>query len=309
MHTIKSIGGAVVIFCIVLFGGWYFSFHYPVPQSKPLNITEVQKGPLNATYVVNGKPVTLVDGVAEQASTPGSASKVTTRYFGNEVRKDVDGDGREDVVFLLTQETGGSGTFFYVVASLNKEGGYVGSQGLLIGDRIAPQTTESGKGRTVVINYADRAVGEAFSTPPSHGVSLYLLLDPETRQFGEVVQNFEGEADPSRMTLGMTTWYWIETRFDTGNSFVPKKEKAFTLTFKEDGTFKATTDCNTVSGAYTVSGEEFRFSKMASTMMFCEGSEEQIFSTQLGKVHSFQFTSRGELLLELPSESGTIVLR
>ena len=148
----------------------------------------------NATYIIDGRSVTLVNGVAEEEAAPGSASKIVTRYFGNEVRKDLNGDGREDVVFLLTQQTGGSGTFFYAVAALNTPQGYVGSQGLFLGDRIAPQTTESGRGNIVIINYADRAPGQPFTVQPSVGKSIWLLLDPATMQFGEVAQNFEGES-------------------------------------------------------------------------------------------------------------------
>jgi hypothetical protein len=95
------------------------------------------------------------------------------------------GDGREDVAFLVTQEMGGSRTFFYVVAGLNKENGYVGSHGFLLGDRIAPQTTEKREGRVVLVNYADRAPSESFAVPPIDK-SVWLLLDPTTLKFSKV---------------------------------------------------------------------------------------------------------------------------
>ena len=157
----------------------------------------------NATYEINGQKITLVKGVSEVADIPDSASQTVTRYFGNEVRHDLNDDGREDVAFLLTQETGGSGTFFYVVAALNTPNGYTGSQGFLLGDRIAPQTTHMDEGQTVegrtrknviVVNYAVRNPGEPFTTRPSLGKSVWLKLDPATMQFGEVAQNFEGES-------------------------------------------------------------------------------------------------------------------
>ena len=52
--------------------------------------------PKNATYNIEGTPVTLVNGVSIVSAAPGSASKVTTRYFGNEVVHDLNGDGRPD---------------------------------------------------------------------------------------------------------------------------------------------------------------------------------------------------------------------
>ena len=47
----------------------------------------------------------------------------------------------------------------------------------------------------IVVNYADRAPGEPFTTQPSVGKSIWLKLDPQSRQWGTVEQNFEGEAN------------------------------------------------------------------------------------------------------------------
>jgi hypothetical protein len=143
---------------------------------------------LNAAYFIAGQRVRLVDGVSDSAAAPGSAARVVTRYFGNDINTDLDGDGRADTVFLLTQQTGGSGTFFYVVAALDRPEGLVGSQGLLIGDRIAPQSTTVDPHNRIVVNYADRATGESFADPPTVGRSLFLHFDAATLQFGEVVQ-------------------------------------------------------------------------------------------------------------------------
>jgi hypothetical protein len=142
-----------------------------------------------AAYLIDGKSIAL--------------GNEGTKYFGNEVRHDLNDDGREDVAFLLTYEPGGSGTFFYVAAALNTPDGYAGSEAFLLGDRIAPQSTNIDEGLTargtyrqnvIVVNYADRLPGEPFTTSPSIGKSVWLKLDPDTMRFGEVAQNFEGEA-------------------------------------------------------------------------------------------------------------------
>ena len=151
----------------------------------------------NAEFLIEGQRIKLENGVAETEAAPGSASKIITRYFGNEVKTDLDGDGREDIAFLLTQESGGSGTFFYAVAALKTERGYVGSDGYLLGDRIAPQSSNVSQNPShkyvVVFNYAERAPGEPMTARPSIGKSAYLKLDPTTRQWGIVEPNFEGE--------------------------------------------------------------------------------------------------------------------
>ncbi len=163
---------------------------------------EKQGGPItdykDATYSINGELVTLVDGVSEMEVAPGSASKITTRYFGNEFATDLNNDGREDIVFLLTQEGGGSGTFFYAVGALNTESGYRGSDGYLLGDRIAPQNTQLSPNpkhkNVVVVNYADREINEPMTTAPSVGKSAYLKLDTASMQWGVVEPDFEGES-------------------------------------------------------------------------------------------------------------------
>ena len=98
----------------------------------------------------------------------------------------------------MTQEQGGSGTFFYAVAALNTERGYVGSDGYFLGDRIAPQSTnESPNPRhvdVIVVNYADRAPGEPMTAAPSVGKSAYLKIDPEAMQWAVVEPDFEGES-------------------------------------------------------------------------------------------------------------------
>jgi len=177
-------------FLIVIIGGFFLFNKKPVPV--PI-ISDYK----NAEYIIDGLKIKLTNGVSEGAIS-GSASKVIARYFGNEVRHDLNDDGREDVVFLMTFNTGGTGTFFYAVAALNTENGYVGSQGLFLGDRIAPQTTEMSQNprhvNVIVVNYADRKAGEPMTAQPSVGKSIWIKLDPQIMQFGEVVQNFEGES-------------------------------------------------------------------------------------------------------------------
>ncbi len=132
------------------------------------------------TTYISGRPITV-----------GSQG---TKYFGNEVKGDIDGDGVTDMAFLVTHEPGGSGTFFYLVGALQQSNGsYKGTQAMLIGDRIAPQNTEFRNG-LVIINYADRLPLDPMTAQPSQGKSLYAKYSASTNDFGEVVQNFEGES-------------------------------------------------------------------------------------------------------------------
>ncbi|MSQ15264.1 MAG: hypothetical protein EXR50_05320 [Dehalococcoidia bacterium] len=148
----------------------------PKPGPTVTGVTgTAQKSHKDASYEIEGRVVALTNGVSEVEAALGSASKITTRYFGNEATGDVNGDGTPDLAFLLTQSSGGSGTFYYAVAAVGSNGGYRGTNAVLLGDRIAPQTTEF-RGGTFIVNYAERKPGEPMTASPSVGVSKYLKI-------------------------------------------------------------------------------------------------------------------------------------
>jgi hypothetical protein len=187
-----------IVFIIICIFILVISDFYYLSEKTSTNTS--QNDYKNISYNIDGQVITLNNGLSSIPIAPLSASNIVTQYFGNDLKIDLNGDGREDIVFLLTQSTGGSGTFFYVVPALNTVNGYVSGKGLLLGDRIAPQTTNKDTRIGVfVVNYADRKVGEDFTVAPSVGKSIWLKLDTNTMQFGEVVQNFEGEGDLSRL--------------------------------------------------------------------------------------------------------------
>jgi heat shock protein HslJ len=124
-----------------------------------------------------------------------------------------------------------------------------------------------------------------------------------------VAQNFEGEADPARMTLDMKPWTWIRAVYNDGREIAPRQAEAFTLTFRADGTVAVTTDCNRMMGGYTTNGRELTFGNMAATRMFCADSQETEFSELLANTSSYSFMSRGELVLQLKFDSGSVVFR
>ena len=81
--------------------------------------------------------------------------------------------------------------------------------------------------------------------------------------------------------ISSNVWIWSETYYGTGpdldglSPVKPKKEGVFTLTFKKDGTFSGTTDCNQIGGKYKIDyANGLEFSQVVSTKMYCEGSQE-----------------------------------
>lgn len=147
-------------------------------------------------------------------------------------------------------------------------------------------------------------VGEDGSIVPCESGEHYLRMQ------GIVVNNFEGEADPSRMTLDMKAWGWISALYNDGREVKPKNPNAFALTFNNDGTFSASTDCNGLGGNYSVQTDgTILFSEIVQTLMYCEGSDEAEFVQLLTNASSYHFTSRGELVLSLKFDSGSAIFR
>ncbi len=265
-------------------------------------------GPLNATYTVGGRTVTLVNGRAEVPAGPGASTKITTEIWGKPERSDLDGDGREDAALILVHDSGGSGTFYYVVAAIRGDGAYRGTAGVFLGDRIQPRTIGIVDNR-ITVEFLGRDPGDAFAEPPSVLMEQLAIYDPDTRQLAQVARDFEGEADPARMTLQMKTWYWVKTVYNDDTVHTPVKPDVFSLTFTQDGRLMVTTDCNTMRGSYRVDEHRIQFEQMLSTRMFCEGSQEQQFSKMLEGVNSYFFTNRGQLVLEIKYDSGSMIFR
>jgi hypothetical protein len=125
--------------------------------------------------MVDNRIVEMKDGYSEIPAALDSATKIITRHFGNEATGDIDNDGVLDAVFLLTQEGGGTGTFFYVAAARKTPDGYIGTNAVLLGDRIAPQSTVIKEG-IITVNYAERNPDESMAVSPSVGVSKSFVM-------------------------------------------------------------------------------------------------------------------------------------
>ena len=191
----KYVNTAIIV-AILLIG-----VSYAIMSNEKASEQIIATGPTdykNGSYTIDGTRVELKNGVSIVEAAPGSATKIETRYFGNDLVTDLNGDGLEDHVFLVTQNTGGTGTFYYVVAALNTPDGYVGSDGYRIRDRIAPQNinlrTNPRHKNVIVANFAERAPGEPMTARPSVGKSVYLKIDPASNMWGIVEADFEGES-------------------------------------------------------------------------------------------------------------------
>lgn len=165
--------------------------------------------PQNISYLINGESVGFTNGKSEQ-QLPTRPITIKSSIF--EINKtDVNGDGKEDAVVILTQDPGGSGTFYYAAVAVYSEFiGYVGSNAVLLGDRIAPQNVKVDSG-IIEINYATRKLNDSFVTPPSVGVTKKLIYangqlmeaasNPEAQQ--KIIQSLSNRFNTPTSTLAV----------------------------------------------------------------------------------------------------------
>lgn len=156
----KILLGIVVV--VALITAAYFLLirnNIPVDKVYPSGDT-----PFEAIYEIEGS------GVKISKDNTGAV-----RYFGNDAKGDLTGDYYEDNAFLIISETGGSGIFYYVAVAIKTDTGYLGTNAQLLGDRVAPQTTEIRDGY-LIVNYAERLPDEPMTARPSVGVSKYYIV-------------------------------------------------------------------------------------------------------------------------------------
>ncbi len=141
-------------------------------ESIPAQTSSTQSvifDPLNATYIIDNVPVTLVNG---RANVVQKRVKTVTAVFGLPTIGDLNGDRKNDGVVFLTQTMGGTGTFYYVAAAIQAASGAKGTNAIFIGDRITPHDVQLSNNH-MTVSYLDRGFTEAMVANPS----LYTILE------------------------------------------------------------------------------------------------------------------------------------
>lgn len=168
------------ILILLLLMGVFVSMIYFSQTDRKIIIQESAGNTLgidDADYIIEGKLVDMNDGISE-VDIDNSTSKIITKYFSSKNIEDINNDAYDDAIVILTQEAGGTDIFYYAALALGYKNGYHGTNAILLGDRIVPQTEEYKKG-IITINYTDRAEGQAMSEEPNLGVSKYLSWEDD----------------------------------------------------------------------------------------------------------------------------------
>jgi len=142
----------------------------------------------NAEYpidIINSGKAKLSNGHFEEQAPPGSATKTTVSLLPKSAWGDLNNDRGKDAAVILVVDGGGSGTFYYLSAVLNKKEGMAPVDSKFLGDRIEINSIEINDGK-IIVEFLQRAADEPMSSTPSiETISKFILKNNTLHQIKE----------------------------------------------------------------------------------------------------------------------------
>jgi len=151
----------------------------------------------NASYQgIYDEPVQLTDGRYEgEPFVPGGASRPTVVLhpevyaFG-----DLNGNGVDDAVVILIENSGGSGNFRYLAAVINEGGAPMNVATQFVGDREQAQTITI-DGNEITLDMVAHGPDDPLCCPTQEATKRYQLRDDQLVELFEFAYDFENDAE------------------------------------------------------------------------------------------------------------------
>lgn len=254
----------------------------------------------NATYSgIEDQAVTLVNGQWEgQAYVEGGASRprvglLTDMYLSG----DLDGDGEEEMVVILWQSSGGTGSNSYIAVMKPENGGYRNISTALLGDRVKLKSGKLESGR-ITIEVLQASESDPMCCPTQLATRTWTL---------ENTQLTEGDMEVTgKLSLSILDGSdWLLTHINRQEPL--PDDAAVTLSFNA-GRMSGISACNRYSAGIE-EGEQpgdILIGPTMGTRMMCADhlmAVESLYLKALSQVTSFSFFS-GSLALNGQDEDG-----
>ena len=255
----------------------------------------------NATYAgIEDEPVTLLGGRWE--GTPfveGGASRprvglLEDMYF----RGDLDGDGKEEAVAILWQNSGGTGSNIYIAVMKPDNSGFNNISTTLVGDRVKLRGGKIDSGK-IILDVLQTGENDPMCCPTQLATRSWVLRD---RQLEEDKIEVTGLLSLSVLEGSE----WILTRMSREQP-VPEDTEV-TIAFNP-GRISGRSACNRYSADIKEgdSAGEILIGPTMGTRMACPDhlmEVESMYLEALAEVTDFSFYS-GKLMLNGQKEDGT----
>jgi len=130
-------------------------------------------------YKINNTKYVLNNGISIISAAPGSSSKIITEQTPYKIFFDINKDGKKDLISIITQETGGSGVFYYLAITLTSSVRSNALNAKYIGDRLKIKTLKYYKNQ-ISLEYFERSVNTPFTAKPDLYKSIkYIVINNE----------------------------------------------------------------------------------------------------------------------------------
>ena len=256
----------------------------PAAQSAPPTLDEMKA----ATYTGVGDslgPVTLQNGRwSGPASVPGGTSRPVVELAGDfRVVGDLNGDGIDEAVSVLSYSAGGSGSFSYLAVMSRREGTIRNIATTALGDRVQLRSVRIQGGKLLASGL--RAGSNDAACCPGELVQWEWTLRNGTL-------NTPGAMTTGRLSLAVLAGSeWILRAWNVNEP--AGAEPAVTLAY-DAGRFSGTSGCNRYTGGVTegTTAGELSVGLLAGTRMACPdavASVESRFTEQLTGAKTYGF--------------------
>jgi len=130
----------------------------------------------NATYELPDLGSFALHGGQYEMSTGAGASQVVQAFYQTAAFGDLDGDGVGDAAVVIATQTGGSGSFYYLVAMADRDGQPVQLGQEFLGDRVQVISMEIRDG-AIIVDMKVSAPDDPLCCPSSEVQRVYQLAD------------------------------------------------------------------------------------------------------------------------------------
>jgi heat shock protein HslJ len=231
----------------------------------------------------------------------GDQSRPVVQYVkGAELYSDLDGDGATDAVVFLLDRGGGTATFTYVAAQLNKNGQPVDAGAVMVEDRIGIKSAVVENG-LVKLEIITQGPGDVACCASYKARKTYAVMDGKLVEIPEGNQNME---QVSAADLNGTRW-----TLDELNHGVPASPDIQATISFQDNQISGSGGCNLFTGSFTSGGESplwMTVSDLAATKKSCSepvSKQESAYFTALQNVSHWGYEF-GKLSLSYVDDQG-----
>jgi len=146
-------------------------------DAPPLSDEVVRNLTFPSEVIASGE-ATLNDGSYQEDVGSGGGASLASVTLTDTARGDLDGDGDEDVIAVIVESGGGTGSFYGLWAILNEAGEpVVGTQSVTLGDRIEVRDLAVDEDDVVTADLTVHAPDDPLCCPTLEVTQRYRLED------------------------------------------------------------------------------------------------------------------------------------